>query len=176
MHLLVSSWYMSAMFIIIQWVLLTTTPTLISQRTVSLFITLWLRIDRCEDAARKPKAQHVPKRVASTASRNSNPFDASDSNGKTGSYSMETPVYAQPSVKKQPGNSYNNYCRLYRLPMQPIVIYVWVVMRGACIIIVLTDSHACWLAKLPYFLHQWWQHGYNRVYYVRYYIFIMYIL
>ena len=66
-------------------------------------VYLSLPFVRCDDAASRPKTTHVPKRAASTASKNSNPFDASDSNGKAGSYSLAAPEYAEPIHNRQPG-------------------------------------------------------------------------
>lgn len=57
-------------------------------------------IDRCNEVSRKPKTNHVPKRVASSASSNSAREDM-DSNGKSGSYSFGNHEYAAPSKPGQ---------------------------------------------------------------------------
>ncbi|XP_067928320.1 endophilin-A3-like [Watersipora subatra] len=75
------------------------------ESSVTILTELKETLDKKSDeAAGKPKATHVPKRIGSTASKNSNPYDASDSNGKTGSYSFgapaSAPVYAEPIVNQ----------------------------------------------------------------------------
>jgi len=69
---------------------------------------------RCEEQSSKPRQTHVPKRVASTASKTSSDmFDTSDSNGKSGSYSFgqAAPEYAQPTPVSAPPAKATPMCR-----------------------------------------------------------------
>lgn len=64
----------------------------VSTHGVSRFASL--RDGRCDEAASKPRKEHVPKRVASIRTDTHDMFESS--NGKTGSYSLSTPEYAAP--------------------------------------------------------------------------------